>query len=47
MMISGRSRMVYVGSATASDRITGVEEPFYGFLVKGAEGTNAMTSKTK
>lgn len=37
-------RVVYVGSATPSDRLTGTAESFHGVFVRGADGVRFMVS---
>jgi hypothetical protein len=47
MSIDDPQRRIYVGSAPAGERITGAEEPFYGLMVKGAEGVKSLTAGQK
>ena len=47
MTINDAQRSVYAGSAIASERVTGAEEPFYGVLVKGPEGIKVMSAGQK
>jgi hypothetical protein len=47
MTIRDRQHMMYVGTAPASDKLRGLEEAFYGFFVRGTEGTKALTPTDK
>jgi hypothetical protein len=47
MSIDDAQRHIYVGSASASEKITGAEEPFYGVVVKGPDGTRSLTASGK
>lgn len=37
-------RLVYVGSAPSTERLTGIAEPFHGLLVRGAEGVRFIAN---
>jgi hypothetical protein len=47
MSIDDPQRRIYIGSAPASEKITGEEEPFYGLMVKAAEGVKYVTAGQK
>jgi hypothetical protein len=42
LSINDKQRIVYAGTAPAGQKVTGVEEPFYGVLVKAPEGVKSM-----
>jgi hypothetical protein len=42
LTINEKQRLLYAGTANASQQVTGVQEPFYGVLLKTPDGVKSM-----